>query len=283
MPPRDAHITDDDLLRAIDGEIERARLQTVEAHLSACAECRSRRATLCAVGSRFSEAHHRVLDARIPPDDGPRAVLKARLQTLANDDRSPARAGLHRAWSVAAASLRPRRAVSAAAALLVLSLLGASWLPWTGPTGELEAFVMPDARLTPGAAAAGSAEFVCAERREADASLVSRGVALTIFRSYGIAEPRAGAYELDFLIAPELGGATDASNLWPQPYAGVWNARLKDALEDHLYELVCSRRIDLRTAQHAIAADWVAAYRKYFETDSPLPAHQRFRKDHPWR
>jgi hypothetical protein len=33
---------------------------------------------------------------------------------------------------------------------------------------------------------------------------------------------------------------------------------------------VCEGRVDLRTAQRDIAADWVAAYRKYFKTGAPL-------------
>ena len=45
---------------------------------------------------------------------------------------------------------------------------------------------------------------------------------------------------------------------------------MKDQLEDLLPRLVCEGQVDLRTAQRDIAADWVAAYRKYFRTISPL-------------
>jgi len=72
-------------------------------------------------------------------------------------------------------------------------------------------------------------------------------------------------YEIDFLIAPSLGGAEDIRNLWPQPYKlPVWNAHKKDALEERLHQLVCQGRLDLSTAQNEIATDWVAAYKKYF-------------------
>jgi hypothetical protein len=78
-------------------------------------------------------------------------------------------------------------------------------------------------------------------------------------------------YELDYLITPELGGAPDARNLWPQRYAaGAWNARVKDELERLLPRLVCDGRVDLQAAQHDIARDWIAAYRKYFKTNTPL-------------
>jgi len=51
------------------------------------------------------------------------------------------------------------------------------------------------------------------------------------------ADPKA--YEVDYLITPALGGADDIGNLWPQSYsATIWNARVKDALEDRLQELI---------------------------------------------
>jgi len=43
--------------------------------------------------------------------------------------------------------------------------------------------------------------------------------------------PRPDAYEVDYLITPELGGATDIRNLWPYGDT-VWNAHVKDQLED---------------------------------------------------
>ena len=80
-----------------------------------------------------------------------------------------------------------------------------------------------------------------------------------------------------------LGGSLDANNLWPQPYsAGVWNARVKDALEDRLRALVCEGKLDLATAQRDLAHDWIAAYKKYFRTGAPLVDHIAFVKDRPW-
>ncbi len=64
-------------------------------------------------------------------------------------------------------------------------------------------------------------------------------------------------------------------NLWPQSYqTQPWNAHVKDALENELHRLVCSGQLDLKTAQHDISTDWIAAYKKYFHTDQPLSAHQ---------
>jgi hypothetical protein len=88
---------------------------------------------------------------------------------------------------------------------------------------------------------------------------------------------------VDYLITPALGGSDDIRNLWPQPYAGSpWNAYVKDALEEHLHGMVCDGQLDLATAQHEIAVNWIAAYRKYFHTHQPLPQHQRLlHKDGP--
>jgi hypothetical protein len=129
----------------------------------------------------------------------------------------------------------------------------------------------PEPSLTPGVAAAVNRDQICRstgpKNRIVPASLQRR-----VFEEYGIsgAEPRA--YEVDYLITPALGGADDIRNLWPQSYSSaVWNARVKDALEDRLHDLVCDGRLDLVTAQRDISSDWIAAYKKYFETDRPLP------------
>jgi len=104
-----------------------------------------------------------------------------------------------------------------------------------------------------------------------------------VFEEYGIRDPGQHAYELDYLIDPELGGSDDIRNFWPQPYAASgWNSHLKDALEDRLHELVCEHKVSLATAQHDISTDWIAAYKKYFQTDGPLAGHSAFAKDRPW-
>jgi hypothetical protein len=87
---------------------------------------------------------------------------------------------------------------------------------------------------------------------------------------------------MDYLIAPELGGADDPKNYWPQPYGIEWNAHVKDALEDHLHQLVCAKKVTLETVQREIAANWIETYKKYFQTNGPLASHRDFTKDRPW-
>ena len=75
-----------------------------------------------------------------------------------------------------------------------------------------------------------------------------------VFEEYGIAGADPRAYEVDYLVTPALGGADDIHNLWPHSYSStVWNAPVKDALEDRLREMVCDGSLDLAEAQREIA------------------------------
>lgn len=90
----------------------------------------------------------------------------------------------------------------------------------------------------------------------------------------------ASDYELDYLITPELGGAPTRQNLWPERYGSrVWNAHVKDQLEALLPRMVCEGSLNLATAQRDIAADWIAAYKKYFHTGEPLISQIAMRDD----
>src|SRR5262249_18591218 len=81
---------------------------------------------------------------------------------------------------------------------------------------------------------------------------------------YGFEDKVLGSYEEDHLISLELGGhPTDARNLWPEPYAGRCNARVKDKVETKLKHLVCAGEVTLTEAQQEIAHNWVGAHIKY--------------------
>ena len=164
---------------------------------------------------------------------------------------------------------------AAAAAVVAVALGAAALLPTRGPgpnrgAGATEAGALPVAALTPGATVDIDVRDVC-DQTPPPAQEIGAAVRLAVLRSYGMETVPPDEYELDYLITPQLGGSPDPRNLWPQRYgARVWNAGVKDQLEDLLPRLVCEGRIDLRTAQQDIAADWVAAYRKYFRTAAPL-------------
>ena len=62
--------------------------------------------------------------------------------------------------------------------------------------------------------------------------------------------------ELDHLVSLELGGANDASNLWPQRPP---TPNPKDDVENAVHHAVCSGRVTLAAAQQAIASNWTTA------------------------
>jgi hypothetical protein len=132
-------------------------------------------------------------------------------------------------------------------------------------------FLIPDSRLTPGATLLVNRQVVCAQP-DTNNKPVPVAVRRRVFEEYGIrgADPRS--YEVDYLVTPALGGADDIHNLWPHSYSdSIWNARVKDALEDRLRAMVCDGRLDLQEAQRQRQIEnWIAAYQKYFHTDKPL-------------
>src|ERR1700731_1541450 len=80
-----------------------------------------------------------------------------------------------------------------------------------------------------------------------------------------------GDYEIDHLISLELGGSNSIKFLWPESHrTSPWNAQVKDRLEGKLHELVCAGQLDLKTAQQAIAADWIGAYKFYVSPNPPV-------------
>jgi len=83
-------------------------------------------------------------------------------------------------------------------------------------------------------------------------------------RAWHYRDRRTRDYEEDHLISLELGGAPrNPRNLWPEPRKGHCGARAKDRLENVLKRAVCDGDITLRQARHAIATNWIAAYRAY--------------------
>jgi hypothetical protein len=260
------HIPDTDLLLAVEGELSAARAGEVRDHLAECPSCRLRDAALRRTMADVVQAQHREFDRQLPSMDASTSRLRARLEQ-------------------APEAARPRHRLEWAAAAILLVGVAAMWSSWPGRRERTpEAEIAPNAQWTPGFVRASSRDAVCsAPDREAPSPVVSAAVAQEVFRRYGIRNPRPRTYEVDYLIPPALGGTGDPRNLWPQPYsAGVWNARVKDALEDRLRTLVCEGNLDLATAQGDLARDWIAAYKKYFRTGTPLLDHVAFVKDRPW-
>jgi hypothetical protein len=264
MVSKDLHISDQDLLLALDGEQPAVRMAEVRAHLSHCWVCRTRSSEIERTIQDFVRTYRRGIDDSLPSADGPRALLKAQLADLAAKRR-------------ARGKQTDRRLVysSLVVALAIVAVIRLQ--PGSGPR------FIPDPRLTPGATRLASRNDVCPVRTADQAHLVPAALAKQVFDEYGVANPRPYAYEVDYLITPDLGGSDDIRNVWPEPYSGAeWNAHIKDALEEYLHQMVCGGKLDLAAAQQDIARDWVSAYKKYFHTDHPLREHRTFTKDRPW-
>lgn len=77
-----------------------------------------------------------------------------------------------------------------------------------------------------------------------------------IFVRYRIPYRLHSRYELDHLIALELGGSNADRNLWPE--RGFPNE--KDKVENRLHRAVCNGSITLRAAQRRLAGGWTRRY-----------------------
>lgn len=259
------HISDQELVCSADGELSRQRAAAIDAHLKACWNCRARMQEIQSAIAHFSRAHRAEFDERIPPVRGSRALLRARLAEYSSETRSGRWKSIFQlGWSRVAFVCLP----------LIAITIGMSWF-WHAAHRPASAWFdpedTPNRSLTPGVTRQVTMSEVCSVPREEVISGVSVSLRHRVLQEYGILNARPEDYEIDYLIAPRLGGTEDIRNLWPEPYrARLWNAHVKDALEERLHEMVCKGQVDLVTAQHDIATDWIAAYKKYFHTNKPL-------------
>jgi len=130
--------------------------------------------------------------------------------------------------------------------------------------------IMPDPAKTPGDTLDVTKNDICVPGYSKRVRDVPESVKRQAYAAYGITSHQPHEYEVDHLISLELGGSNSIKNLWPQSYVTTpFNATVKDKLENKLHALVCSGAIDLKTAQRAIATNWIEAYRKYIGTDIP--------------
>jgi len=263
MPLQDSHLTERELLLVCDGELAIDRA----VHLSKCPECRARRHEMDRVLGDFVRLHQDSLNPMLPPAGASRAMLKGRLAQMSSAPR-PWRSG----WSQALRPIAASRLVTIAAVLAIAAAVAISWPSLAERrSGSSVPVSLPEPSLTPGAVATADRSQVCAAPRPKN-SAVPPSLARKVFEEYGMPYAKPQAYEVDYLITPALGGADDIRNLWPQSNAdAIWNSRVKDALEDRLHALVCGGDLDLDAAQRDLSSDWIAAYKKYFRTERPLP------------
>jgi hypothetical protein len=263
-----AHVDDHELVLSLAGELPLRRQIRAAKHLHVCAACELR-------AQQFQSTLDALEESQLPDHDvSERSADSARLR-LEDALRHAAASAPPSWWGWRAGTFEWGSLRAAGAALVACALIGVGLIavralpPRSAADGTWSA--LPNASLTPGAVSPLTAVELCNGVRPS--RLVTDAVRRQVLHAYGVEDVSPPAYELDALVTPELGGSTDAANLWPQRYRSpVWNARVKDELERLLPELVCSGRITLAQAQQEIASDWIGAYKRRFNTDVPRGA-----------
>ena len=264
---RHKHLSDAELLLVQASELSPRAMQRAQVHLLACERCRMQASAQRTAISALEEMHA----IRAGGEDHRLPVLRSKLVATLQERRPK---GDGRARSEKVGSTFRRLAFPCVAACLLIVV--GRFVPSLNDSAHLvlhpwEAADRPIPKLTPGATRAIALGDLCSANQSTARMPIDDTVAKKVFAEYGLSFASRSAYEVDYLITPGLGGSSDVRNLWPEPdSAAGWNAHVKDALEDHLHDLVCAGKLPLATAQSEIAGDWIAAYKKHFHTDKPL-------------
>jgi anti-sigma factor RsiW len=254
------HLTDREIVQGLDGELSESRRSAVTRHLDECHACSARHAAIASTSSAVG-VDYRATNTAGRHADHSRARLEIALARAPREGNRP--------WFAFA----PAIAVAVVAVLAASATMYIHGAPVAGSLTAGHKFALPVASITPGATWDVSVDQLCTGPTHMRP--ITAAMRAEVLNAYGVEDVPSDQYELDYLITPELGGASDTRNLWPQRYSSpIWNARVKDELERLLPELVCSYQIDLETAQRDMAVDWIAAYQKYFKTTLPLAAHR---------
>ena len=263
---RNPHLTDGTLLLLHEGDLRGRSLRRSQKHLSTCAACRTRGNALMDASVQVSSAQPAAM-AR--PAGEARERLALGLAQQARVTELGWRARVH------ATVVRPPLLLQGGIVIALLAT-AVAWrqldLPLQDRMGRYEETgPKPNRDLTPGSASPVALEQLCGLSDFDLDPRVPTEKERAVFRAYGLNEHAARAYQVDYLINPQLGGNDRMENLWPEPYhATVWNARAKDALETRLHGMVCSGQLGLQAAQQELSTDWIAAYKKYFHTQRPV-------------
>src|SRR5262249_52255901 len=143
MRDRDSHLSDQQILLFLEGELSKRRARLAGEHLEACWRCRARRQELEQGIADFTQIHLDGAGPKLPSADGRRALLRAQLAQLGS--AAPDQTWLPFRFS-------PERFWAAAASLC--GLLAAGWLlvhiavRWDTPASHPMVSI-PNSSLTP--------------------------------------------------------------------------------------------------------------------------------------
>jgi hypothetical protein len=267
---RSRHIPDSRILLMQTAELSARGARRAQAHLDACDQCSAQAMRLAAAMREVAgfEAS-RAEAASVPIVHIATNVARVKLIAAVQQSKLEASSSPRRM------RIAFRRLAFPGLAVCLL-LVAARFVPnMDGSAGTLlrtwKGASLPSRTLTPGATHLVALDDLCSIQGSTARVPIDDAVAKKVFQEYGLSFSSRSSYEVDYLITPGLGGSSDVRNLWPEPEStSGWNAQVKDALEDHLHDLVCQGKLPLATAQSEIAGDWIAAYKKHFHTDKPL-------------
>lgn len=122
---------------------------------------------------------------------------------------------------------------------------------------------LPDSACTPGAIFANATvQQICTDGYASSVRNVPFSEADQAYAEYGIYHHYSGQFEVDHLVALELGGSNDIANLWPEASSPTPGFHQKDEVENYLHDQLCSGAMSLKDAQYEIATNWLAVYQR---------------------
>lgn len=255
------HLTREELLLFMDGEMDDKAATQAGVHLARCREC-SMALERVEESLKKVDALYRAESLYASEGERQRSLLQARL-------RQETKERSLRWWRLP--RLQP---MTYAAAVLLVAILSVGLIQRHAmeQSGYAGGKLVPNPKLTPGATRRVAYEEICPAQDDDKDPAVPTSMQQAVFKEYGVRRiARTHEFQVDYLINPQLGGTGEIRNLWPQPYGlTLWNAHAKDDLEDRLHQMVCNREIGISEAQHELATNWIAAYKKYFHTQTPL-------------
>lgn len=255
------HLTREELLLFMDGEMDGKAATQAGVHLARCGEC-SMALERIEESLKKVDALYRAENLHANEGERQRSLLHARL-------RQETKERSLRWWQ--SPLLQPMTYAAAALLVAILSV-GLIQRHAMEQSGYSAGKLVPNPKFTPGATRQVAYEEICPAQDDDKDPAVPTSMQQAVFKEYRVRRSaRAHEFQVDYLINPQLGGTGEIRNLWPQPYGPtLWNAHAKDDLEDRLHQMVCNREIGISEAQHELATNWIAAYKKYFNTQTPL-------------
>ena len=170
------HLSDQEILLVLDGELSRRRAKRAQTHLATCHACGSRQRELETTIADFVSLRQNGVSSHLPSQDGSHALLKARLSEAAAE-RSGATAILQ--------MFAPRRAAVYLGLTVLLTVVGVKVLLQHTPLNQVATAAVPNPTLTPGATRPIALRDVCSMAHEEVVRDVPDDLRQQVFKEIG--------------------------------------------------------------------------------------------------